>query len=294
MARIFGPAGPGYRTAALAAALGLGIATVAADARADDSGWYFGAQMPVMFIDDTDSKTKGTTVVNTSTDPQNPVLATVPYQATATSEYDAGFKLAGVVGYEFGDGLRVEGELFFARAKVDKVTYKGVSYGGNPVPIEVDVPTTGSADQLGGFASAWYDFETGTDWVPYFGAGIGFIRVDQSDLEYDDNRLAEQTATALALAEALAQNPNLDPTTVPAVMLPPGHVPGISRKDTTFAYHVGVGIGYRLNEKTTLQFGYRLQNGRDLEFSGRNMTGTVNVDTEIRVHLFEIGFRTRF
>lgn len=287
MARISGPAGPGYRTAALAAALGLGIATVAADARADDSGWYFGMQMPIMFIDDTESKTKGT-----SLDPTPGSSVIIPYQATATSEYDAGFKLAGVVGYEFGDGLRVEGELFFARAKVDKVTYKGVRYGGTPVPIEVDIPTTGSAKQTGAFASAWYDFHTGTDWIPYFGAGIGFIRVDQSDLEYDDNRLAEQTATALARAAALAQGQ--DPTTVLPVTLLPGYVPGISRKDTTFAYHIGVGIGYRLNEKTTLQFGYRLQNGNDLEFSGRNMTGTVNVDTEMRVHLFEIGFRTRF
>ena len=289
MARIFGPAGPGYRTAALAAALGLGIATVAADARATDTGWYFGVQVPVMFIDDTKSDTTGT-----SFSTQAPSPGFVPYGAEATSEYDAGFKFAGVVGYELGGGLRVEGELFFARAKVDKVTYKGISYGGNPVPIEVDIPISGSAEQFGGFASAWYDFQTGTDWVPYFGAGIGFIRVDQSDLEYDDNRLAEETANAVALAAALEQNPATDPTTVPAVTLPPGFVPAISRKDTTFAYHIGVGIGYRLNEKTTLQFGYRLQNASGLEFSGRNATGTVKVDTDMRAHLFEIGFRIRF
>ncbi len=283
MARISGPAGPGYRTAALAAALGLGIATAAADARADDSGWYFGVQVPIMFIDDTESKTKGT-----SPNPAAPTTS-ISYQGTATSEYDAGFKFAGVLGYEFGDGLRVEGELFFARAKVDKVTYKDISAdfgaGRQSFPIEVDVPTTGSAKQTGVFASAWYDFHTGTDWIPYFGAGLGFIRVDQSDLRYDDNALAEGILTALARGA--------DPTAEP-VMLRPGDIPAISRKDTTFAYHVGVGIGYRLNEKTTLQFGYRLQNGNDLEFSGRNMTGTVNVDTEMRVHLFEIGFRTRF
>ena len=279
MARIFGPAGPGYRTAALAAALGLGIATVAADARAADTGWYFGVQVPVMFIDDTKSDTTGTSVVVVQGTP-----ATVPYGAEATSEYDAGFKFAGVVGYELGGGLRVEGELFFARAKVDKVTYKGVSAGGNPVPIPpVDVPITGSAKQFGGFASAWYDFETGTDWVPYFGAGIGFIRVDQSDLEYDDNELAQ------AIADARAVQAGQSPTPLPA-----DYVPGISRKDTTFAYHIGVGIGYRLSEKTTLQFGYRLQNASGLEFTGRNMTGTVEVDTDLRAHLFEIGFRTRF
>ena len=280
MARIFGPAGPGYRTAALAAALGLGIATVAADARAADTGWYFGVQVPVMFIDDTKSKTKG----GQALDPTQPAQRT-PYGATATSEYDAGFKFAGVVGYELGGGLRVEGELFFARAKVDKVTYKGASAMGNAIPLPpIDIPITGSAEQFGGFASAWYDFETGTDWVPYFGAGIGFIRVDQSDLEYDDNRLA-RTIAAAALPDT---TPGKDQ------IIAGINVPEISTKDTTFAYHVGVGIGYRISEKTTLQFGYRLQNGSGLEFTGRNMTGTVEVDTDLRAHLFEIGFRTRF
>lgn len=277
MARIFGPAGPGYRTGALAAALGLGMAAIAADARAADTGWYIGLQVPVMFIDDTKSETTGTL-----RNPEPPP-AFVPYSAEATSEYDAGFKLAGVVGYELGGGLRVEGELFFARAKVDKLTYRGVNFAGSSIPIEVDVPVSGSASQTGAFASAWYDFDTGTDWVPYFGAGLGFIRVDQSDLQYDDNRLAQTIENVRAAQESRSP-----------LQLSPGTVPAISRKDTAFAYHVGVGIGYRLSEKTTLQIGYRLQHGSGLEFSGRNMAGTVDVETDLRAHLFEIGFRKRF
>ncbi len=288
MERILGSAGSGYRTIALAAAFSLGIAVSAApDARAAEGDWYMGLQVPIMFIDDTESDTTGTSLAEVQGTP-----TFVPYNAEATSEYDAGFKFAGVVGYELGGGLRVEGELFFARAKVDKVTYKGISSGGMPIPIEVDVPISGSAKQFGGFASAWYDFQTGTDWIPYFGAGVGFIRVDQSALEYDDNALANSVATVQARALAEAQGG--DPTLVPPVMLDAGYVPGISRKDTTFAYHFGVGIGYRLNDKTTLQLGYRLQSASGLEFSGRNATGTVNVDTDLRAHLFEIGFRTRF
>ena len=57
------------------------------------------------------------------------------YKAKSTSEYDTGFKIAGTAGYEFDGGLRVEGELFFARAGVDKVTYSGV-----PMVGKVDVP----------------------------------------------------------------------------------------------------------------------------------------------------------
>ena len=290
MARIFGPAGPGYRTAALAAALGLGIAAVTADARAADTGWYFGVQVPVMFIDDTESKTKGNQILGL--DPRNPTMRS-PYEATATSEYDAGFKFAGVLGYELGGGLRVEGELFFARAKVDKITYGGVSAVGNPIPgLKLDVPISGAAKQFGGFASLFYDFRTDTDWIPFIGGGIGFIRVDQGDLDYDANRLVQGTLTAMR------QNPASPLASLSQQqfegLLNNISVPEISTTDTMFAYHIGAGIGYRLNEKTTLQFGYRLQTGSGLKFSGRNAAGTVKVDTDMRAHLFEIGFRIRF
>ena len=61
-----------------------------------------------MFIDDTESKTTGSNMIQGNA---------VPYSAKATSEYKAGFKLAGMVGYRIGGSLRVEGELFFARAR---------------------------------------------------------------------------------------------------------------------------------------------------------------------------------
>ena len=101
------------------------------------------------------------------------------------------------MGYEFGGGFRVEGEVFFARAEVDTVTYKGVTTALGPLPITVKIPVSGTADQLGAFASAWYDFRTGTDWIPYVGGGFGFIRIDQSDLEYDSQKLFRDTVARL-------------------------------------------------------------------------------------------------
>ena len=55
-------------------------------------------------------------------------------------------------------------------------------------------------------------------------------------------------------------------------------------------------MGYRLNDRTTLQFGYRLQTARDFEFDGRNASNgnSIEVKTEFRAHLFEIGVRTSF
>ena len=159
---------------------------------------------------------------------------------------------------------------------MDKLTYSGVNALGMAVPgLKVDVPVSGAASQLGGLANIWYDFRTGSDWTPYIGGGFGLIRVDQGDLEYDANQLVT----------TVSQQPQLAPGI---------SVPEISTTDTAFTHHVGVGVGYRLNENTTLQIGYRLQTASDFEFSGRNPGGTVDVETDLRAHLVEIGFRSRF
>ncbi len=255
---------------ALAAVLVLGTA-FAPEARAQDGKFYVGLNVPVMFIDDTESTTSGT---QAGLNPLAPMMA-VPYKSKSKSEYDTGFKVAGVVGYELGGGLRVEGELFFARAEVDKVTYKGVNAGGDPVPGlgNVDIPITGTADQFGGFASVWYDIDTGSEWIPYVGGGLGFIRVDQGDLDYDSNGLAEEIIRG---------------------QLPPGTVPDISTVDTVFAYHFGAGVGYRLTDNVILQAGYRFQAASDLEFEGENPGGSVRVESSLRAHLLEVGVRYRF
>ena len=269
MGRIFARTATGRGTAALVLALGLAAALAAApDARAQDGKFYVGLNVPVMFIDDTDSTTTG------SQSPFSPVPPQ-PYKAKSTSEYDTGFKVAGVVGYEFGGGLRVEGEMFFARAEVSKVTYTDA-----PGVGKVDVPISGTADQLGGFASVWYDIDTGSDWIPYVGGGLGFIRVDQGDLDHDSNAL---------FRAILAASPQPPPPGVPL-----NDVPEISTTDTVIAYHFGAGVGYRLNANVILQAGYRFQTANDLEFDAKNAAGTVKVASGLRVHFLEIGVRYRF
>ena len=260
---------PASRITAIAAFAVLASFASLPHAQAAGSPCYVGFQVPVMFIDDTVSKTTGSNMIQGNA---------VSYSAKATSEYKAGFKLAGMVGYRFGGSLRVEGELFFARAKVDKQTYANIVSAGIPVPVKVNVPISGSASQAGAMANVWLDIPTGSDWTPYFGGGVGLIRVDQGDLEYDANTLANRLAKL--------QN---------APEFPTGFVPEISSTDTAFAYHFGAGVGYRLNDRTVLQFGYRLQTANDLEFDGRNALGNaINVKTELRMHLFEIGVRMRF
>lgn len=280
MGRVFRSAGSHCRKAAPAAVLALGLAAAAvpdaraADAKWGEGRWYVGLAVPVMFIDDTESTTTG----NQALSPLAPTQRQ-SYKSKSSSSYKTGFKVAGTVGYELGGGFRVEGEVFFARAEVDTVTYKGVDTALGPLPITVNIPVSGTADQFGAFANAWYDFRTGTDWIPYIGGGFGFVRIDQSDLEYDSNALANEIATVQAQQ---------------AVTLPPGTVPDISTSDTVFAYHFGIGTGYRLTDNVILQAGYRLQTASDPGFEGRNDFGTVKVDTSLRVHLLEVGIRYRF
>ena len=108
---------------------------------------------------------------------------------------------------------------------------------GNPVPVRVNVPISSSASQTGAMANIWFDIPTGADWTPYVGGCVGLIRVDQGDLEYDANTLADGLARL--------QNANAPDS-------PSGFVPGISSTDTAFGYHFGAGVGYRLNDTTTL------------------------------------------
>ena len=121
---------PAFRATAILAAAALAPLTVPEGAQAADSPWYLGFQVyAVMFIDDTESEVTGKNL-----NPEAQLIPAappfVPYGGRATPEYDVGFKIAGMVGYRLGGGLRVEGELFFSRAKVDKQTYDNVTLGG--------------------------------------------------------------------------------------------------------------------------------------------------------------------
>ena len=162
--------------AAAAACVALGGA---ASAQAQDGDWYIGGSMPLMFIDDSDTISTG----STTTQPQgSPQPVTTTHRATVQAEHDTGFKLGGVIGYHLGSGLRLEGEIFMARAEISKLTNTNISVEGQSIPLEVPLDVSGSAQLLGAMVNLWYDFETGSDWTPYVGGGVGLIRIDQGDI----------------------------------------------------------------------------------------------------------------
>ena len=278
--------------AAAAACLALGGASAA---QAGDRDWYIGANMPLMFIDDSDS----TAVTSFG-------QGAINIHSTVRSEHDTGFKLGGVIGRHLDSGIRIEGELFFARANVGKLTHSSISLpelaaslpptlpaGLLTLPTEVNVDgLSGSGDQFGAMVNLWYDFDTGDNWTPYIGAGFGLIRIDQGSLKYNTNAVKNEIARAVGAAAAM--NPQLGQALAGFADLATADVPRLSTTDTAFAYQIGAGIGYALSDSATLQIGYRLQALNGLSFSGDNGMVSTSTETDLRIHFLEIGIRQLF
>ena len=65
-------------------------------------------------------------------------------------------------------------------------------------------------------------------------------------------------------------------------------------KDTVLAYQVGGGVGYRVDDSITVQFSYKYQLAPGLQFDGKGVAGTVKTKSDMKIHLFEVGFRYHF
>lgn len=276
----------GSRITAAAFALCL-VTAVAADARAADGNqgkWYIGANIPVMFIDNTETSVTGTTTVPVPPPGQS---ITTSYTTNGVSHYGLGFRIAGVVGYYVLPNLRIEGELFYGFARVKKTVYSGTSFTGpnpqNPqesvttsVPGKINQPIKGNTKMLGAMVNAWYDIPLDSDWSPFIGGGIGVFHTDFGSLRWNPDDLC------IGIANTLGQ---------PAQ---PGCGIRPADEDTVLAFQVGGGIGYRWTDATTLQFSYKFQMAPGLQFDGKNQVTDFNTKTDMKIHLFEVGLRYKF
>ena len=265
------------RAAVLAGVAVLMHAAAPGSAMAAESNWYASANLPLAYIDDTETRTSGTVP-----SPQG----FIEYTGLATTEHGTGIKLGGAVGYEFESGVRAEVEAFGAIAEVDKLTYGGVAVPAFQfsLPDDVDVPVSGKVRQFGISLNAWYDFRGMGKWTPWVGGGIGLIRVDQKDVKYDEKGLAQAVADALNRAQGQPPSP-----------IPPGVIPKVSTTDSALAFQIGAGVSYALSEQWSIHAGYRLQQTGELKFEGRSEAGaTAEATTKLRTHFLEIGIRYAF
>jgi OOP family OmpA-OmpF porin len=104
--------------------------------------------------------------------------------AGTSYEYDAGGLGLGALGYKFGNGFRLEGELAYRASGVS-----GTQRGG----------ASGEANAASLMANAFYDLNTGTKFTPYIGAGLGgaLVTFDNVTIPGGANRIDDSD---LALA----------------------------------------------------------------------------------------------
>ena len=173
--------------------------------------------------------------------------------------YDTGYGLDAAVGYAFGN-IRLEGEVSWSQLGADDVKFKGSN-------LQVDGDWRGDVSALGLMANGWYDIATGTRWVPYVGGGLGAAQLD----------------IGLGLKGTVTHDDNPDPNTN-VVEMGDGSID--RGDDWVFAYQVGAGIGYRIDDRAVVQFGYR--------FFGTSKTDIGGFKMAIRIHKISVGVRYSF
>ena len=287
-------AGRRIAAAALALCLAPAFATGAQAAEGNEGRWYFGLNIPVMFIDDTKTDVSGRTVLpaNPLVSPPTPMVTT-NYTADAVSKYGLGFRIAATVGYYVIPNLRLEAEAFYGFARVRKTDHRNVR-GTNliespltpdPIPFsnpnKVTVNVKGSAKMMGAMLNAWYDIPTESSWSPYVGGGVGVFHADMSSLKWDFDKIARENANLQQAGSG--------------ALLPEGFGPRPGTKSTVFAFQVGGGVAYKVSDETSVHLSYKFQMAPGLKFPGENDFGnTIRTKSDMRIHLVEIGFRYLF
>ncbi|MBI1252863.1 MAG: outer membrane beta-barrel protein [Hyphomonas sp.] len=167
---------------------------------------------------------------------------------------------AGVgLGYGFDNGLRFETALGYRGGDLNPS--RNIA-GTVPAPAATVAPDGYLAVQ-DLFLNGLYDFNKDGAVRPYIGLGIGGARI---------NAKASNRVSGTA--------PNL------------GARNGFSDKTTTMAYQGLAGIGFSLNDRLTLDLGYKYFTAEDLNFSGKH--GGINYTGDYTDHTATIGLRFAF
>lgn len=141
-----------------------------------DEAWYAGGNIGLAMLSDSDITEEGVSI---------------------EVEFDAGFNLAGVLGYDFGE-MRLEGEIGWQKNDFDKASAMGIG-----------IALTGDMSVLSLLINGYYDLDTGTAFSPFISAGIGFAKVDANDLgmagdpetfDDDDTVIAGQIGVGVSYA----------------------------------------------------------------------------------------------
>jgi opacity protein-like surface antigen len=113
------------------------------------------------------------------------------------------------------------------------------------------VDLTGDTSSLSFLVNGYYDFNNSSAFTPYISGGIGLANVEINDMS-----------------------------------IPRSGLPSVNDDDTVFAYQVGVGVGYAVNEEVSIDVKYRYFGTSDLEFD--------TTEVEYSSHNLYAGIRVAF
>ena len=150
--------------------------------------------------------------------------------------------------------FRLEGEFSYRKNDLDAVDVKTLTVAGVVFTALGTAALEGDTSSLGFMANGWYDFDTGTPWVPFVGAGVGVAKI------------------------------NIDIESVAGITTI------YDESDTVLAFQVGAGVGYNVTPKTTVSLSYRFFGTADPEFDD----GVDKIDAEYFSHNVMVGLLFRF
>ena len=156
--------------------------------------------------------------------PSSSILADRNNSSASLSYDSTGTAVSAFLGHQFGVGLRVEEEVFYKRAVANKFTYSGIT-----TDIDSNVWSIGAMSNL---YYDWYhnvEVMDGYSFSPYIGAGIGFARVNMSEVAINSNAIWN------------------------------------SGSDTSLAYQVCIGSGVRITKDIILDISYRYFDTKDIK-----------------------------
>lgn len=224
-------------------ALGIGMVMVAAvaaaaPARAAEGDWYASVFGGAMFLEDAHNLGNS-----------NPL--------DFTSSTKSGYNYRAAVGVYRAPQVRVEGEIGYRRASLDKLSINndgGLGAAAGSAPLTGSQNASGHTTAISAMLNAYYDYDTGSAWRPYIDAGIGAAR--------------------LTLKNVAASG-----------------VPVVNSFDTVFAYQLGLGLGYEITKSLTLAVDYRYFTTLDPTFRDAAHN---SFNSEFTSHNLSLGIRYRF
>lgn len=199
---------------------------VAGQASASENIWYGAFHGEFGQVQDTDLDINGASV--------------------GTLEYDVEYAAGGALGFipaatgGFFDNTRYELELTYREGDFSELSNRTIAPGG----------FGGSVETYTGMANAYYDFNNGSSWTPYVGAGLGYAQHD-----FDSITIRAADSDGVLAYQAML---------------------GVAHTVKPYDY-VRIGVGYRYFGTQSPEFSSAAGSRVELDYDSHNLEGFVRI-----------------